>query len=63
MSGDRAAGARDYRIVRGLFALFFAGLLIWMLARYEMAGWPLVFAVLAAISVLINLIQAISGPG
>ena len=62
MSDSRAAGARDYRMVRGLFALFFAGLLTWIVARYEIAGWPLVFAVFAAISCLINLMQAILGP-
>ena len=50
------------RIVRGCFAGCFLGLFVWMLLRSELAGWPLLILVLSAISTLINLMQAITGP-
>ena len=63
MSSERSRkDARAYRIVRGCFAAFFLGLFFWILSQYELAGWPLLILVLSAISVVINLGQAITGP-
>ena len=55
-------GARDYRIVRACFAVFFLGLFLWVSSHYTLNGWPLLILVLAAISVVINVAQAITGP-
>jgi hypothetical protein len=57
-----AASGRDYRIVRGCFAAFFLGLTLLILWRYELNGWPLLILGLSAVSVVINLVQAITGP-
>jgi len=59
----RADPERDFRLVRGAFAVFFTAVFFWIVSRHELRGWALFFAIMSLVSAAINALDFFSRIG